>query len=176
MTDKLTGKQRAFVNAYLSNGMNGVQAAKAAGYKGTYNTLCAVAHENLRKPLIRKAIDQKLKAHKLSADEVLAKLSEQAAASIDEFLDKDGNFDIKKARQRKKLHLIKKLTVTRRTTKVAGRDVTIEKVTFELHNSQAALELLGRHHKVFTDQIDITSGGEPLQLQWPKALDDEESN
>jgi phage terminase small subunit len=49
--DDLTPKQRAFVIAYRRCGV-GVDAAREAGYQGNYNTLNAVAGENLRKPAI----------------------------------------------------------------------------------------------------------------------------
>jgi len=53
----MTAKQQAFVDYYCSNGYNGVQAARDAGYKGSYNTLHAIAVENLQKPTIKAAID-----------------------------------------------------------------------------------------------------------------------
>jgi predicted DNA-binding ribbon-helix-helix protein len=54
--NELTPKQQLFVDAYLSNGFNGVDAARKAGYKGEYKTLSVVASENLDKPYIVKAI------------------------------------------------------------------------------------------------------------------------
>jgi phage terminase small subunit len=52
---RLTTKQKAFVENRLE-GMNGVQAAREAGYKGSYNVLNAVAVENLQKPAIKAEI------------------------------------------------------------------------------------------------------------------------
>ncbi len=49
----LTVKQQLFVNFYEGNG---TEAARLAGYKGDDNTLGQVAYENLRKPLIIKAL------------------------------------------------------------------------------------------------------------------------
>jgi len=57
----LTLKQQGFINHYLANGGNGVQAAKEAGYKGKYDTLNQVAIENLQKPIIKKEIDKERK-------------------------------------------------------------------------------------------------------------------
>jgi len=57
MARPLTHKQQAFIDNYCSNGYNGVQAAKSAGYKGCYATLNAVAGENLRKPAIKAGIN-----------------------------------------------------------------------------------------------------------------------
>jgi phage terminase small subunit len=40
--------------------MNGTEAARRAGYKGTDKTLAVVASENLSKPNVRKMIDERL--------------------------------------------------------------------------------------------------------------------
>lgn len=57
----LTAKQRAFIRWYCSAevNMNGTEAARRAGYKGSNGTLRAVAHENLTKPHIRKEIESR---------------------------------------------------------------------------------------------------------------------
>lgn len=52
----LTSKQRAFVNAYVSNGQNGTQAAREAGYKGNDNVLGVTAHDLLKVPKVQEAI------------------------------------------------------------------------------------------------------------------------
>lgn len=53
----LTLKQEKFVEATI-RGINGINAAREAGYKGNDVTLGAVAYENLNKPLIKQAIDE----------------------------------------------------------------------------------------------------------------------
>lgn len=53
----LTPKQRAFVDAYFAHGFNATRAAVAAGYSA--RTAAEIGYENLRKPQIRKAIDEK---------------------------------------------------------------------------------------------------------------------
>ncbi|TQV71604.1 hypothetical protein FLL45_20865 [Aliikangiella marina] len=55
---KLTDKQRSFIDNYLANGSNGVQAARDAGYKGNDNTLRQVAHQNLEKENIKAEIER----------------------------------------------------------------------------------------------------------------------
>ena len=59
-----TAKQRAFIRWYCSAdvNMNGTEAARRAGYKGSNGTLRAVAHENLTKPHIRNEIDARTNA------------------------------------------------------------------------------------------------------------------
>jgi phage terminase small subunit len=50
---EFTFKQQKFIEAYAGNG---VQAAREAGYKGTYATLDTVARANLENPRIAEAI------------------------------------------------------------------------------------------------------------------------
>lgn len=68
--DKLTTKQQLFVEAYLRN-PNGVQAAKAAGYKGNDKTLSVVASENLAKPCISARLEKRIEEAIITTDEVL---------------------------------------------------------------------------------------------------------
>ena len=49
----LTIRQQIFVERYIAQNGNGTAAARAAGYKATYNSLRAIACQNLQKPLIR---------------------------------------------------------------------------------------------------------------------------
>ena len=59
---ELTEKQRKFVDAYLgeANG-NGTEAASIAGYNGDRKTLGIISANNLKKPSIRLAIDERTK-------------------------------------------------------------------------------------------------------------------
>lgn len=141
MDEELTDKQAAFVNHYLQI-WNATEAARRAGYKGDDATLASVGWENLRKPAIRTEIDKRLAEHKLSADEILARLSEFATASMGDFISKWGRgfrLDIKKAEERGKLHLIKKIS--------KGRNGT----TIELVDSLAALDRLAKYYKLYSD-------------------------
>ncbi|WP_288777379.1 terminase small subunit [uncultured Mitsuokella sp.] len=67
---KLTEKQRRFVDYYVETG-NKTEAAKRAGY--SEKTAASIGDENLRKPVIKAAIDARLK--KLE-DERIAKVDE----------------------------------------------------------------------------------------------------
>lgn len=58
---KLTEKQRRFVEAYMGEAAgNSTKAARLAGYKGSENTLKSIASENLTKPDIIAAIDERV--------------------------------------------------------------------------------------------------------------------
>lgn len=57
---KLTEKQRRFVEAYMGEACgNATAAARIAGYKGNDETLSTVGTENLRKPAVTAAIEER---------------------------------------------------------------------------------------------------------------------
>jgi len=74
----LNGKQKMFVSAYLANGFNATRAAESAGYAGNDNTLAVTAYNLLRNAKIRAIINEAFRSHSMSADEVLARLTDQA--------------------------------------------------------------------------------------------------
>ncbi len=80
----------------------------------------------------------------MPATEVLARIAEQARGTMDDFLDEAGDIDLKRARERGKLHLVK------------SRAVTKEGERIELYSAQSALELLAKHHGLLTDNIAIS--------------------
>jgi phage terminase small subunit len=161
----LSTKQLAFIENYLTH-WNATKAAIDAGYSG--KSARSIGSENLTKPDIQAAIQERLAELKMSADEVLTRLTGQARGSLAPFLrrDADGDlfgFDLGETQP---LHLFKKASSTRR--KQNGGDdkdetVTIETVAIELYDAQAALQLLGKHHKLFTDKVEHTGkDGQPL--------------
>lgn len=139
MTEGLTAKQQAFVNAYLVC-LNATEAARRAGY--SEKTAAAIGWENLRKPEIAVLIRQGMAERAMPADEVLARIAEQARGTMEDFLDDAGDIDLKQARDRGKLHLIK------------SRSVTKEGERIELYSAQTALELLAKHHGLLLDKVE----------------------
>lgn len=164
MARALTAKQRAFVEHYLTC-WNATEAARRAEYKDPAYS----GWENQQKPVIQAAIQARLAELKMSADEVLTRLTDHARGDASDFvtvyasplqdaltgkpiLDRDGqeiiryfpSLDLEKARQRGKLHLIKSVRSTAHGPAV------------ELYDAQAALALLGKHHGLFVEKIDIS--------------------
>lgn len=145
----LSPKQQAFVECYLAC-WNAAEAARRAGY--SEKTARSIGAENLTKPDIQQAIQDRLAELKMGADEVLTRLAEQARGSLAPFLRVNGlgelsGFDLSDDQP---LHLLKKASHSKRTYK----DTTEETVTLELYDAQAALNMLGRHHKLFTDMTE----------------------
>ena len=150
----LTDRQRVFVVEYLVC-WNATQAAKRAGYTGSYETLRVTASETLRRPEVQAVIKARIAEKAMVADEVLARLADIARGNMVDFISVNGHtrVDFKKAEALGKLHLIKSYSKNARTG-----------VRIELHDPLKALELLGKAHGLFTDRVDITSGGEPIKV------------
>lgn len=138
----LSTKQKVFIEEYLKT-FNATQAALAAGYSP--ETAHATGWENLRKPEIAKAISQRLSEKAMSADEVLMRLAEQARAAYSDAIDEDGTVDVAKLVSTGRAHLIKAIKFTESGKK-----------NVEFYDAQSALQLLGKHHKLFTDKQEIT--------------------
>lgn len=94
----------------------------------------------------------------MSANEALARLTAQARGTLEPFVrvSRDGgiDFDLTSQQAIDHLHLIKKLRVKRRRTVQAGQEWESEIIEIELHDAQAALIQIGRHHRLFTDRVE----------------------
>lgn len=77
----------------------------------------------------------------MGADEVLIRLSEMARADISEFINDYGGIDWDKVRAQG--YLVKKVRHNQ------GKNSEVE-----LHDALSALQLIGKHHKLFTEKIE----------------------
>jgi phage terminase small subunit len=157
---KLTAKHQAFISHYLTCWI-GAEAARRTD--PTYKRPDQVAYEYLRKPEIQAEIERRLAELKMGADESLVRVTEQARASLDDFIDvtlpnadldeaKDMDeahaiaggwrLNLAKAKQRGKLHLIKKIKSGQ-----WGPEL-------ELHDPQTALTLLLKHHGLLVEKVE----------------------
>jgi hypothetical protein len=122
----LTTKEYLFVEYYLGAAQgNATQAALMAGYSA--KTAQEVGAQNLSKLIIQKRVEQRKLEAKVSTDEVLLGLGDVMRGSLEDFFDvtKTGwKLNLKKAQERGKLHLLKKLSYDKRG-----------KPTIELHSS-----------------------------------------
>ncbi len=170
---QLTGKQQAFIDAYFALRFNGTEAARQAGYSGDENTLAATASRMLRNNKIRSAIDKRFKQTKMGPDEVLGRLSYIATGSMEDFVDPDScTLDLAKAQKAKALGLIRKLKI--KTIINAKDDTEIMEVEFELHDPMRAMEMLGKHWRVFerAGEVDWRKEVEAAGLDPEKLIND----
>jgi len=143
----LRKKQQAFIEHYLQT-WNASEAARRAGY--SEKTAGSMGSENLKKPKIKEAIEERLEELKLASDEVLIRLGEHARSSLAPFvtINQAGLpvFDFSSEEAQASLHWIKKLNL--------DKDGNLQSI--ELYDAQSALVHLGRHHALFTDNVDHT--------------------
>jgi hypothetical protein len=173
--NKLTDKQRMFIEQYFICGLNGTEAAMQVYDCKDRNVARVVATENLAKPAIRAHVDARLAEYHLTADEVLSRLAFHARGSMDDFIDADsGTIDLSKAHKAKQLGLIKKYktkftTTTKQTApvsladsdekrkRVTTEEVEVMEIELELYDQQAALVHLGKHLGLFTADVNINN-------------------
>ncbi len=131
----LTIKQRLFVEAYIET-RNGTEAARRAGYAGDDNVLGVQAHDNLRNPKIKEQIERRIKPHIISANEVLRELSDIATADWRDFVQ------------------VK-----------YGKDGKVIHARLALGDKLRALELSGKHHKLFTDKVETSTPNDDIKRE-----------
>jgi phage terminase small subunit len=154
----LTLKQSSFCDHYILTG-NATDAAIKAGYTLDRDSAAQIGCRLLRNVKIQNEIKRRLGIAVASGSEVLELLTKHARADLTDVLDASGQLSWSKAKSKR---LLKKLKTKTRTDK--DGNVTVEH-EYEIHDPQAALEKLGRFHKLFTDRIETSDGpGDPTRL------------
>lgn len=141
----LTHRQERFVAEYLVD-LNGTQAAIRAGYSKTSASKAAcrlLAGEAVRKA-VGMAMDERMERTGLSQDEVIEDLRELR--------------DICMGRKP-----VKVMTIVKNAKEGTAESVEVEGVMFEPSSANRALELLGRHMRMFSDRPDAAGGTPPAQ-------------
>jgi len=170
---KLTHKQKAFVEAYFSNQMNATEAYLLMHPGVTREVAATLGWRMLRKVEILAEIDRRLSEQVMSANEVLKRLSDMGKANLLPFIRITSEgftyFDFSHPDAKNYFHLIKKIK-TKRTRRLEGKGENAEVwedewVEVELHDAQSALEKIGKYHHLFKDEVDLTSGGQPVTLK-----------
>lgn len=123
----LTNQQTDFVLAYIGScRFNATKAAIKAGY--SEKSASSLGYQLLQNPLVSTRIKQELDSRAMTAEAVLAELADVASAEWRDFLQ------------------IK-------THPVTGEIVDAR---MDLRSKVDALELLGKHHQLFTDKLHVT--------------------
>jgi len=138
----LTNKQKAFVEEYLCD-FNATRAAERAGYGGGDNVLGAQGSRLLKNVKIAKRISARLAESAMSADEVLARLADQARANIADFVTLNQETGEPRVDLR---------GVGGKTRLIKSIQQTAHGVRVELYDAQSALALIGKHHALFVDR------------------------
>jgi phage terminase small subunit len=150
----LTDQQKLFVEHY-ADCLNASEAARRAKY--SEETAGQQGYRLLQNKAIQAAIKRKLDAQAMSSNEVLHRLAAMARGDVTNFwkVNELGApyFDFQACSDAGLLYLIKKVTYSK------DGDVA----SIEFYDAQNGLVQLGRHHKLFVDNVDVTSKGEKVQ-------------
>lgn len=150
-------RRKLFVLEYVKD-WTGSKAAIRAGYKAKNAKI--TASRLLEDSVVQEELQRIISERAMEAAEVLDRLGQIARASIGDLMrvvevDKDGNpldhpyleFDLESAHRNELLYLVKSITPTRYGIKV------------EMHDQLRALELIGRHLAMFTDNVNLAQFG-----------------
>ena len=169
----LSIKHRLFVEEYLQC-WSAAEAYRRASPKAKKTTSWTNGSLLLGKTEVRTAIETRLKAKHMSADEVLGRLSDHAKASLEPFMEigKDGfaSFDFSSEEARASLNLLKRVK-TKRTRRLEGKGKEAEawedeQVEVEVVDAQSALVTLGKHHKLFNDKLEVVHSLDVIGMDW----------
>jgi len=165
---ELKYKQQLFVQEYLVD-LNATQAAIRAGYSAP--TAKETGYGNLQKPHIReaiqKAMDLRLERIQITADRILVELAKLGFSDIRNIFTESGQLrsvaelgdDIAAAIQSVEV-------VSSSAGKDSDGNTEIEYThKIRLADKKAALELLGKHMKLFADKVEVSApGGGPIEI------------
>lgn len=156
----ISRKERIFILAYMRT-LDATKSAREAGFKATGYYIEQIGRNILGKPYIRAIVDEETKKALLSIPDVSSRLKEQASANISDFFKDefrvlpDGSVVTDKVldwdKLKEKGYLVKKFVQDDKG-----------KITLELYDAQAALNLIGKHLKMFQDQLDVQDLGDVI--------------
>ena len=160
--DKLTPKQRAFVQEYLID-LNATQAAIRAGY--SENTAQQASSRLLLNVVISGAIAEakasRSKRTEIDADWVLARLAQEMEADVADLYDESGALKpVHKWPLIWRQGLVSGMDVEQQYAMVDGKQVpdgVVTKIKLPADRSIKRLELIGKHVAVqaFKDRLDL---------------------
>lgn len=147
----LSPKQRLWLHHYLTDAnLNATEAARLAGYSDEGGAARVQGSRMLANVNVIEAVREAIEARAMQPDEIIARLSDMARSSLDDFVtvQADGalTLDMNKAKRRGLLH-------TFETIKHNKFGVQITR-----YSALDALDKLARVHKLFGDQqttIDV---------------------
>jgi phage terminase small subunit len=161
----LTPKQALFVREYLID-LNATQAAIRAGY--SVDTAQQIGSENLSKPVIQESIqsamEERSKRTEITADRVLREIATIAFIDIRDAFGDDGQLLPIKEMPEDIARAIGGIDHSVMGSK--GEEIGLTS-KIKLIDKKGALELAGKHLKLFTDRVESSGvNGGPIEHKW----------
>lgn len=162
--DGLNPRQRAFIDHYIGNGFNATQAAISAGY--SIDTARQQASRLLTNVYIASEITRIYQQNTMSAEEILARLSEMGRGDLGDVWDENaGMVNWKQTRALGKSGLIKRIKhKTIRTTTDDGKEVETFEDEIELHDPMRAMETIAKIHGIMINRLQISVEDQIIQM------------
>ena len=152
MAERITDRERRFADEYLID-FDAKHAAIRAGYSESTarNAAAWIKADKPEKPKLRELIDRKMadlsRRTGITAERVLRELANVAFVNFDDVVTRDGT--IVKDAQRADLSAVSGYKVK------IGEEFDEREVKF--HDKLRALELIGKHLGMFTENVRITN-------------------
>lgn len=152
--DALKPKEKAFVDAFIEEKFSVTRAGEVVGFKNP-----AREGSHLRKKAeVSRAIDERLREGRASADMVRARLEDQAFGSIEDMIEFKEvivgdeaasvvGLNLHQARRLRKLHLVSK--IKERVWYDKLKQAEVKEIEVETYSAQAALISLGKGFGIF---------------------------
>ena len=158
MPSKVERREQLFVEEYLID-LNGSRAARAAGYKGSDQVIGVTATRLLKKPKIAAAIqaamDERVKRTQFNADRVLKEIEYLATVDIGKAYDEKGQLLPIKDIPEEVRRAIAGVEVFEEFEGFGKDRIQIgETKKMKTYDKNKALELAGRHFKMYTDKVE----------------------
>lgn len=160
---RLDLRQRKFVAEYLRDS-NATRAAKAAGYSARTAHVQGCQLLIKLKSEIEEAENRIARCIEVKAERVLREVALIAFANMQDYMSFENgvpHFDFSK------IHgavgaAIAQITIDEFTDERGESARQVRRVRFKLHPKTQALELLGKHLKLWTDRLDPAGGEDPI--------------
>ena len=172
MSNKLTDRQRRFIDEYLID-LNATQAALRAGYKKL--SVQRNAYRLLANPAIRDAITaamtERAERTQVTQDRVIKEIAALAFSDMGDFLTllPDGNLALEwAALPQGATRLIAEIVQDEYTERRGEEKRKVKRTRFKLHPKLPALDALAKHLGIYSDRkhVDVTGhltlASEPL--------------
>lgn len=176
--EKLSVKHRAFVDTYIASNFNATRAARMMGYKFPN----VEGSRLLVNASIAAAISERVSEVAMSADEVMQRLGNYARFDMSEFVrvpvfaptsletERQPVGDDEPVADSQSRHIEPYVDLLALIEAGKGYAVKAIKVTpnganIEFHDPVAALEKIGKHHKLFVERHEHTGAdGKPIEF------------
>lgn len=164
----LTDKQAAFVKEYIVD-FNATQAAIRAGY--SKDTARQMASETMSKLYIQDAIndeiDKRNKRVVIKQDRVIYELAKIALSDIKNYLNEEGKIDLEKINDLNS-SVVQEINTTKTEIETEKHKSIKESIRLKLYDKMKALEMLGRHLKMWDESSKLLPDGLNVNVYMPE--------